>query len=187
MKWKVVNLTYNHLWTIFLSLKTIKMLIIRWGQCLVNVRVCGDSSYRMDSKRAETLFKKNRIISNITLPTNLPLKPNPTLQRQRARRYSREASLPYNASAADGLRITLSDAVDNDTDTVNETEKDLPFNKVIVQMPIQKNDMSYIISNLGHFQDYRIEVRPRDFLITHGIFFIYNIYIKKRMRCTIPE
>lgn len=113
---------------------------------------------RMDSKRAETLFKKNRIISNITLPTNLPLKPNPMLQRQRARRYSRAASLPYNASATDGPRINLSDFVDNDTDTVNETEKDLPFNKVIVQTPVQRNDMSYIISNLGHFQDYRIEV-----------------------------
>lgn len=114
---------------------------------------------RMDSKRAETLFKKNRRkFSNITLPTNLPLKPNPTLRRQRARRYSREASLPYNASAVNGLKINLSDSEENDTDVVNETEKDLPFNKVIVQTPVQKNDMSYIISNLGHFQDYRIEV-----------------------------
>lgn len=86
------------------------------------------------------------------------------LQRQRARRYSRAASLPYNASATDGPRINLSDFVDNDTDTVNETEKDLPFNKVIVQTPVQRNDMSYIISNLGHFQDYRIEVRPRIFI-----------------------
>lgn len=148
-----------------MRIKTIKMFIIRWYQCSVYVRMCGDSSYRMDSKRAETLFKKNRRkFSNITLPTNLPLKPNPTLRRQRARRYSREASLPYNASAVNGLKINLSDSEENDTDVVNETEKDLPFNKVIVQTPVQKNDMSYIISNLGHFQDYRIEVRPRDFM-----------------------
>lgn len=153
------------------------MLIIKWDHRSVNVRVCGNSSYRMDSKRAETLFKKNRIISNITLPTNLPLKPNPMLQRQRARRYSRAASLPYNASATDGLGINLSDSVDNDTDTVNETEKDLPFNKVIVQTPVQRNDMSYIISNLGHFQDYRIEVRPRDFHITC----MYNTTVVKNM------
>ncbi|XP_078313794.1 insulin-like peptide receptor isoform X3 [Crassostrea virginica] len=113
---------------------------------------------RMDSSRAEALFKKSRMISNITIPTKRPIRPNPMLQRQRARRYSREASLLYNATILDDIKINLNDSVENDTDAESDAEKDLPFNKVIVQTPVQRNDMSYIISNLGHFQDYRIEV-----------------------------
>lgn len=112
----------------------------------------------MDSMRAESLFKKSRMISNITIPTKRPIRPNPMLQRQRARRYSREASLLYNATIPDDIKVNLNDSAENDTDAESDAEKDLPFNKVIVQTPVQRNDMSYIISNLGHFQDYRIEV-----------------------------
>ncbi|XP_061172989.1 insulin-like peptide receptor isoform X2 [Saccostrea echinata] len=114
----------------------------------------------MDSKKAERLFKKNRKFKNfnITRPTRLPKNQNPKFARQRAKRYSREASMQYNSSVPGHLKFNLNDSLENDTDEANETEKDLPFNKVIVQTPVQKNDMSYIISNLGHFQDYRIEV-----------------------------
>ena len=148
-----VNSSLNFLFVIF---------IIGKGVCICYFPFC--DSYRMDSSRAEALFKKSRMISNITIPTKRPIRPNPMLQRQRARRYSREASLLYNATILDDIKINLNDSVENDTDAESDAVKDLPFNKVIVQTPVQRNDMSYIISNLGHFQDYRIEVSVGLFL-----------------------
>jgi hypothetical protein len=125
-----------------------------------------DYSYRMDSKRAEMLFKtrpnrkngKITKIGNITLPTNLPKGPAGKFRRPRAGRYSREASLHYNSTSLNDLKVNPNDPFENETKTENDTESDLPFNKVIVQTPTQKKDMSYIISNLQHYQDYRIEV-----------------------------
>ncbi|XP_056021824.1 insulin-like peptide receptor isoform X4 [Ostrea edulis] len=113
---------------------------------------------RMDSKRAEMLFKNNRKIGNITLSTKLPKGPSAKFRKPRAARYSREASMQYNSTAPGDLKVNPNDPFENETKSENETEKDLPFNKVIVQTPSQRKDMSYIISNLQHYQDYRIEV-----------------------------
>ncbi|KAK3098802.1 hypothetical protein FSP39_023260 [Pinctada imbricata] len=112
---------------------------------------------RLNSKKAKILFKSKASNSSNTdnagQPRTRKRRDNPP-----AERYKREAQTQYNTSKSDNVIVEKdNDAMnitgDNDTDRNSTADKEGPYYTVIVE-----NRRNILITNLGHFKDYNIEV-----------------------------